>query len=92
MTSDGVEFMTNNSGHQYRRLHQSTNKTGCRYVCYRDTQNRRCAIVVDRVSKTQNKISNTQNAINTTQQQINTTQQMLIETINKLIDTIAEQK
>jgi hypothetical protein len=70
------KFLTNDSGHQYRRLYVSKNR-----IQYHDTRGKHCDICFSRISKTQN-------GINTTQQQINLTQQTLATTLNTMSQTL----
>jgi hypothetical protein len=94
MVNGQPQFITNESGQQYRILYETPNR---RLVNHHDIDGRRCSICFSQISKTQNRINTTQQGINTTQQginetqqAINITQQALVEVLNKLTDILQQ--
>jgi hypothetical protein len=90
-TNEGFEFITHNSEHQYRRLHQNRFR-GQDYVAHRDVEGKACVIYFSRISKAHAQLTQTQTTIAETQKQIAETENNLSKVLLNMTEIIKNQQ
>jgi hypothetical protein len=88
MTNATPEFITDDSQHQYRVLHQDERGL----VNHRDSNGKDCAICFSRISKAQSQLAETQATIAETQRQIAETENNRSNAILNLTEIIRNQQ
>jgi hypothetical protein len=88
MENNKPKFITDNSEHYFRYLHENINDFGSRFVSYRDIHGKSCSICFNRISKAQKQQAQTQQVISQTQNTIAETENTLAKAILNLTEIL----